>query len=62
MIGCTPLEVSVNSQTDIHTAILIKTIAITLLTCTNILKKSKNCSHISEEYYLEFIKTDLLEN
>ena len=41
MIGCTPLEVSVNSQTEIHTAILIKTVTITLLTCTNILKKSR---------------------
>jgi hypothetical protein len=38
MKGCTPLEVSVNSQSDIYIAILIKAIAKNYLTFTKIFK------------------------
>jgi len=62
IIGCTPLEVSVNSKSDIDIAILIKAIAKTYLTFIKIFKESKNVSPILEEWHLDIIKTDLLEN
>lgn len=62
MKGCTPLEVSVNSQSDIYIAILIKAIAKNYLTFTKIFKESQNARHLLDEWHLDIIKTGLHEN